>query len=290
MSDVNALPELKQIVGALLFVSKQPLSVTDIRRVLAQVAEVWGGSTRDFAQATEADIQAVVDRLRADLAEKRPGIHVTEIANGFRFENDSSCGPWLRHLLERGRPNRLSRPALETLAIVAYRQPVLRSEIEAVRGVQVDQIIRNLLDMQLIKIVGRSELPGRPWQFGTTQKFLEHFGLKDLTDLPGTEELRRMEDEQLRRTKDEGENEREDDDEVGEPTVEGEQTAVKPTGSAIEESQEKPLSDIVEDEEEEDDDEEDEDDDEEDEDDEEEDGDDDDKEEEDEKEKEGQSS
>ena len=233
MSDVDVLPELKQIVGALLFVSKQPLSVMDIRRVLVQVAEVWGGNTKDFAGATEADLQVVIDQLRADLAEKHLGIHLTEVANGFRFENDSSCGPWLRHLLERGRPNRLSRPALETLAIVAYRQPVLRSEIEAVRGVQVDQIIRNLLEMQLIKIVGRSELPGRPWQFGTTQKFLEHFGLKNLTDLPGIEELRRMEDEQLRRTGDE-------------PAVEGAQTDVEPTEGAIGESQEKPSSDIEE--------------------------------------------
>ena len=199
MSDVDVLPELKQIVGALLFVSKQPLSVADIHRVLQQVAEVWGGNTKDFAGATEADIQVVIDQLRADLAEKHLGVHVTEVANGFRFENDSSCGPWLRHLLERGKPTRLSRPALETLAIIAYRQPILRSEIEAVRGVQVDQIIRNLLEMQLIKIVGRSELPGRPWQFGTTQKFLEHFGLKNLMDLPGVEELRRLEDDQLRR-------------------------------------------------------------------------------------------
>jgi segregation and condensation protein B len=233
MSDVDVLPELKQIVGALMFVSKQPLSVTDIRRVLVQVAEVWGGNTKDFAGATEADLQVVIDRLRADLAEKHLGLHVTEVANGFRFENDSSCGPWLRHLLERGRPSRLSRPALETLAIIAYRQPVLRSEIEAVRGVQVDQIIRNLLEMQLIKIVGRSELPGRPWQFGTTQKFLEHFGLKNLTDLPGIEELRRMEDEQLRNTEDE-------------PAVERAQTAVEPTDGAVGESQEKSSSDIVE--------------------------------------------
>ncbi len=93
----------------------------------------------------------------------------------------------------------LSRPALETLAIIAYRQPCTRAEIEAVRGVAVDQIIRNLMEMQLIRIVGRSELPGRPWLFGTSQKFLEHFGLKRLDDLPGTEELRRLEQEQIRR-------------------------------------------------------------------------------------------
>ncbi len=203
MSDVNVLPELKQIVGALLFVSKQPLGVADICRVLKQVAEVWGGNTKDYAAATEEDIQGALDQLRADLAEKRIGVYVAEVANGFRFENDASCGPWLRHLLERGKPTRLSRPALETLAIIAYRQPILRSEIEAVRGVQVDQIVRNLLEMQLIKIVGRSELPGRPWQFGTTQKFLEHFGLKNLMALPGVEELRRLEDGQLQRTAEE---------------------------------------------------------------------------------------
>ena len=241
MSDVDVLPELKQIVGALLFVSKQPLSVAEIHRVLQQVAEVWGGSTKDFAAATEADIQIAIDQLRADLSEKHLGVHVAEVANGFRFENDSSCGPWLRHLLERGRPTRLSRPALETLAIIAYRQPVMRSEIEAVRGVQVDQIIRNLLEMQLIKIVGRSELPGRPWQFGTTQKFLEHFGLKNLMDLPGVEELRRMEDDQLRRT-------------VEEPVVEGDQLtlAVEPAEGAAEVPQEKTSSDVAEEEVEED--------------------------------------
>ena len=82
---------------------------------------------------------------------------------------------------------------METLAIIAYRQPCTRGEIEAVRGVAVDQIVRNLLDLQLIRAVGRSELPGRPWLFGTTQKFLLHFGLKDLKDLPGVEELKRIE-------------------------------------------------------------------------------------------------
>ena len=245
MSDVDVMPELKQIVGALLFVSKQPLSVADIHRVFQQVAEVWGGNTKDYAAVTEADIQVVIDQLRADLSEKHLGVHVMEVANGFRFENDSSCGPWLRHLLERGRPTRLSRPALETLAIIAYRQPVMRSEIEAVRGVQVDQIIRNLLEMQLIKIVGRSELPGRPWQFGTTQKFLEHFGLKNLMDLPGVEELRRLEDDQLKRT-------------AEEPVAEGEEPAAEPAEAVVEESLEKPSSIVAEEEEEDDEEDEDE--------------------------------
>lgn len=199
MSDIEILPELKQIVGALLFGAKTPLSVAEIRRVLQQVAEAWGGKTKDFAGATEGNVREALLQLKADLEEKHVGMHVSEVANGFRLENDVSCGPWLRHLLARGRPSRLSRPALETLAIIAYRQPCMRSEIEAVRGVAVDQIIRNLLEMQLIRIVGRSELPGRPWQFGTTQRFLEHFGLRNLEDLPGIEELRRMEEEKIRR-------------------------------------------------------------------------------------------
>ncbi len=92
-------------------------------------------------------------------------------------------------MLEKSKPSRLSTPALETLAVIAYRQPCTRSDIELVRGVAVDQVVRNLLELQLIKIVGRSDLPGRPWLFGTTQKFLEHFGLKDLGDLPSRDEL-----------------------------------------------------------------------------------------------------
>ena len=164
-----------------------------------QVAETWGGPTKDFAKASESDIVAAVDQLKVDFTEKKVGLQITEIANGYRLENDPLCGPWLRHLLAKGKPARLTRPALETLAIIAYRQPCMRSEIEAVRGVAVDQIIRNLLEMQLIRIVGRSELPGRPWLFGTTQRFLEHFGLKNVKDLPGVEELRRMEDAQIER-------------------------------------------------------------------------------------------
>lgn len=199
MSDAETLPELKQIVGAMLFVSKQPLSLGEMRRVFVQVAEIHGGITKGYARVSEDDLRSAVGQLGADLSEKKTGLRIAEVANGYRLENETSSGPWLRHLLERGRPTRLSRPALETLAIIAYRQPVVRSEIEAVRGVQVDQIIRNLLEMQLIRIMGRSELPGRPWQFGTTQKFLEHFGLKSVQDLPGVEELRRMESDQIRR-------------------------------------------------------------------------------------------
>lgn len=199
MSDVDVLPELKQIIGAMLFATKGSLTAGEIRRCLEQVAEARGGAARDFAQVSEADIRQAAEALRRQLDEQKMGFQVVEVANGLRLENDVACGPWLRQLLQKGRANRLSRPSLETLAIIAYRQPVTRGEIEAVRGVAVDQIIRNLMDLQLIKITGRSELPGRPWQFGTTQKFLEYFGLKHVRDLPGVEELRRMEEEQERK-------------------------------------------------------------------------------------------
>lgn len=199
MSDVEVMPELKQIIGALLFASKEPVSVSQMRHVFAQTAEQHGGITKDFAEVTDQMLEEALAQLNEDLTNRAVGIHVRETANGYRLVNDASCGLWLRVLLEKGKPNRLSRPALETLAIIAYRQPVVRSEIEAVRGVAVDQIIRNLLDMQLVRVVGRSDLPGRPWLFGTTQKFLEHFGIRSLNELPGTEELRRLEAEQLKR-------------------------------------------------------------------------------------------
>ena len=197
MSDFT-LPELKQIIGAMLFVRKEPLTVAEIRRVLSATAERRGGITADFAKANEALVREAAETLGRELAERKLGFHLIEVAGGWRLENDANCGPWLRTMLQKGRGARLSLPALETLAIIAYRQPCVRSEIEAVRGVAVDAILRNLLEMQLVRVVGRSELPGRPWMFGTTQKFMEHFGLKCLDDLPGTDELRRLEAEQAR--------------------------------------------------------------------------------------------
>ncbi len=198
MSDGEVLPELKEIVGAILFAARQPVSAEQILLVFGQTAGQTGGFTRDYAAVTAADLAAAIEAFGRDLQQARVGLRVSEVAQGYRLESLPSCGAWLRTFLDRGRPQRLTPPALETLAIVAYRQPVMRSEIEAVRGVAVDQILRNLLDMQLIRITGRSDLPGRPWLFGTSQKFLEHFGLKSLDDLPGTDELRRRDEQKAR--------------------------------------------------------------------------------------------
>jgi segregation and condensation protein B len=199
MSEVEVMPELKQIVGAMLFAAKAPLALAEMRKILLQTGEVYGGEYKEFAKLKETDIAAAVQQLAADLIQARAGVHVSEVASGFRLNNDAGCGPWLRILLDKGRAQRLSKPALETLAIIAYRQPVTRGEIEGVRGVAVDAIIRNLMELQLIKIVGRSELPGRPWLFGTTQKFLESFGLKNMDDMPSIQELKRIQSEQEER-------------------------------------------------------------------------------------------
>ncbi len=193
MSDVDKLPELKQIVGSMLFAAKVPITPKQVRRVFLQVAELRGGMFADFADIKEKQITAILDEINEDLKKMGIGFSIHEVATGIRFQNDIVCGPWVRELLERGKPNRLSRPALETLAIVAYRQPCIKSEIEGVRGVAVDAILKKLLEMQLVCIAGRSELPGRPYLFATTQKFLEHFGLCNIEDLPGTRELKRKE-------------------------------------------------------------------------------------------------
>ncbi len=184
--------ELKQVLGAIIFAARQPLTVGAIRKVLQETAQACGEEAVAFASARESDIKEALARLQADCESQRVGFDLVESAEGYRFQSDPSAGLWVRHMLDVGKPTRLSRPALETLAIIAYRQPITRAEIEGVRGVTVDHVLRMLMEMQLIKIVGRSELPGRPMLYGTTQVFLEHFGLKNVKDLPGIGELARM--------------------------------------------------------------------------------------------------
>ena len=183
--------QLKRVLGAMLFGAKHPLTASHIRRVLLEAADVRGGEARAFIGVTEERIEESLRQIQVDCELNRLGFHLVQVANGYRFQSDPECGIWLKHLLSDQGRYRLSHPALETLAVIAYRQPVMRAEIEGVRGVNVDHLIALLLEMQLIRIVGRSELPGRPFQYGTTGYFLEHFGLKELKDLPAIEELSR---------------------------------------------------------------------------------------------------
>lgn len=183
MAESVRVPELKQILGAMVFGANRPLRISEMRKCLQEVAEAEGGELRVFAQVKDAGIRTALEELGRTLDEARVGCQVREVAGGYRLQSDAACGVWIRNLLSLDRPTRLSQPALETLAIIAYRQPVARAQIEAVRGVNVDHMVRMLLEVQLVRITGRSELPGRPFLYGTTQRFLEHFGLKDLKQL-----------------------------------------------------------------------------------------------------------
>jgi len=188
MSKSDTIPELKQVVGAMVFGANRPLSVKEIRSCLQDVTEANGSGGSAFARVRESDIQAAIEELKADFEKLRSGLVLTEVAGGFKFQSDAACGKWLRCLLDAGRRSRLSRPALETLAIIAYRQPVTRSEIESIRGVSVDHVVRALQETQLVRIAGRSDLPGRPFLYRTTQYFLEHFGLSGLDELSDMDE------------------------------------------------------------------------------------------------------
>ena len=192
MSETQRSAELKQVLCAVIFAAQQPLSPANIRKLLTEVAAESNETTAvAFSELKEADLLAALAELEADWQRQSTGVHLAEVAGGYRFQTDIECGPWVRHLLNLGKPVRLSRPGLETLAIIAYRQPVTRSEIEGVRGVTIDHVLRLLMELQLVRIVGRSDLPGRPMLYGTTDLFLEHFGLTNIKELPGIEELSR---------------------------------------------------------------------------------------------------
>jgi len=198
-TDDHGQPELKQVLGALLFAARKPIAASELRDILTQVTQNGEDAAHAFGKIQENDIRAAIEQLKTELAERKQGLILVEVAGGFRFQTDPAGGPWVRHLLNLDKPARLSKPALETLAIIAYRQPATRAEIEALRGVNVDAMMRHLLELQLIRIVGRSDLPGRPLMYGTTQLFLEHFGLNSVKNLPGVEQLSRRDAERVKR-------------------------------------------------------------------------------------------
>jgi segregation and condensation protein B len=183
--------ELKKIVEALMFSAERPLSPKEIRTIFAEATdEEHAGMTEPFRNCREAQIVAALDELKAEYDLQERSFQLVEIAGGWRLVSRSEYAPWLKKLLDEARPHRLSPPSLETLSIIALRQPICRADIAAIRGVEVDGVIKTLLERDLITIVGKSEAPGRPMLYGTTQKFLEHFGLRDLDDMPKAAELR----------------------------------------------------------------------------------------------------
>lgn len=181
MPNIDKLPGLKQILGALVFGANRPLKLRELRECIVDVAEE-DETVAVYADVDDKQLKEALKELTYELDENHAGFSLHETAGGYRLQSDAECGRWLKHLLN-AKPHRLSHPSLETMAIIAYRQPISKADVEAVRGVSVAHIIKPLMEMQLVRIVGRSELPGRPFLYGTTQMFLEHFGLKNLKDL-----------------------------------------------------------------------------------------------------------
>ena len=175
------MEKIKAIIEALIFASETPLAPEKIRTVLPEVERT--------------EIKEIIDQLVAEYNERQGGISLQEVAGGFQFRTSPEFGQWIKKL-KSTKPHHLSPQALETLAIVAYKQPIVKSEIESIRGVDVGAPLKGLLEKKLIRIVGRKDVPGKPIIYGTTRKFLEVFNLKDIMDLPNIRELKELHHQQ----------------------------------------------------------------------------------------------
>jgi len=182
---------LSQVIEALLFSALKPLSTRDLVSAVKGAGDADDLIPNEFSRATEPQVAAALEQLKIQYIEQNRAFQLLEKADGWQLVTEQAYAPWIRQLLPAPKPIRLTPPSLETLAIVAYRQPITRADVEAVRGVAVDGVLQNLLERGLVKISGRAEVPGRPLLYETTHFFLEHFGLRNLDELPNAEELRR---------------------------------------------------------------------------------------------------
>ena len=164
------------VVEALLFAAERPLPFKDLRELLG---------------ADRSSLKQSLEDLRRDLARPERGLNLVEVAGGYALRTRSELAPWMKALVMT-RPPRISRAALEALAIIAYRQPVTRAEVEELRGVESGQVIRSLLEKRMVRILGRKNDIGRPLIYGTTREFLETFSLRDLAGLPPLAEVREL--------------------------------------------------------------------------------------------------
>ena len=171
--------QLKSAIEALLFISGSPLSVDRLKGL--------------FEETTKEQVEAQLESLKQDYASRGAGVMLSEVAGGWQLATCPEQAAWIRMFKTVKVSTKLSRPALETLAIIAYRQPITRTEIEAVRGVNIGGIIRNLMERRLVKIVGKKDVPGKPMMYGTSMDFLQYFGLKDLSSLPTLKEFQELE-------------------------------------------------------------------------------------------------
>lgn len=175
---IAIMEELHTIIESLLFVAESPLTLDQLRAAIPEAAS--------------EDIQNALITLMRTHQDRNGGFFIHEVAGGYQFRTRPECKEYIRRLIQP-KPPKLSKPAMETLAVIAYRQPVLRSEIEHIRGVDSANSLRVLLERKLIRVLGRREIPGRPLVYATTLKFLETFELKDLKDLPSLKEIAELE-------------------------------------------------------------------------------------------------
>ena len=187
---LNLFMTLTKIIEALLFSAQKPLSIREMTAAIGGAEDDESGSN-EFTRVKEAEVAAALEQLKIEYIEQGRAFQLTEKAEGWQLATDPSFAKWVRQLFPAPKPARLSAPALETLAIIAYRQPITRADVEAVRGVNIDGVLQTLMERGLVKIAGRAEIPGRPLLYETTQFFLDHFGLRNLDELPNVEELRK---------------------------------------------------------------------------------------------------
>jgi segregation and condensation protein B len=187
--------ELKFILESLLFSAQKPMSVKELRDVFATAAEAEDAdaTVKSLKKVKDEDVTAALETLAREHETAARSYRLVCVAGSWQFVTQPEFAPWLKALVGvKARPSRLSQPALETLAIIAYRQPVTRAEVEQIRGVNIDGTMQTLLERGLVESVGRAEVVGRPQIYSTTTLFLEYFGLRGLEDLPAADELRRI--------------------------------------------------------------------------------------------------
>src|SRR2546426_3332791 len=183
---------LTRVIEALLFSAQKPLSIREIATAIKGAeGDPAGAGPNEFSRVREAEVAAALEQLKIDYVEQQRAFQLIEKAEGWQLATDPQYAQWVRQLFPAPKPARLSAPALETLAIIAYRQPITRADVEAVRGVVIEGVLQTLMERGLVKVAGRAEIPGRPLLYETTQFFLDHFGLRNLDELPNVEELRK---------------------------------------------------------------------------------------------------
>ncbi len=175
--------EVKAILESLLFVCHEPISLDRLTMVITGLAK--------------AEVAQALRSLQQDYDLDGRGLRIVELAGGYQIITRPDCAPWVKRLEKVKTAPKLSRSALETMSIIAYKQPVVRSEIEAIRGVETSGVLRTLLDRRLVRMVGRKDVPGRPILYGTTKLFLQQFGLRDLADLPPLRDIKDLGEPEL---------------------------------------------------------------------------------------------